>query len=75
MAENQKPKKGSSVFGGLLFLALAVFMFANNGEFAIALFGVVEVPLWIVGVISGLIGLGKLFGGNTEKKDDQNKTQ
>ena len=75
MAENQKTKKGNSVFVGLLFLAFAVFMFANNDEFAIALFGVIELPLWIVGVISGIIGLGKLFGGNTEKKDDQNKTQ
>ena len=74
MAENQKPKKGNSVLGGLLFLALGVFFFANNKEFSIALFGILELPLWIPGVIAVIIGLSK-FGGKTEKKDDQDKTQ
>ena len=66
MAKNPE-KKENPILAGILMLVVAVIMFAFSDEFYWAPFGF-ELPLWILGILAGIIGVVSLVKGIKEKK-------
>lgn len=62
-------KKENPILVGILMLVAAVVMIAGAGEYVWVLFGVIELPLWIPGIIAGVVGVLSLVKGIKEKKN------
>ena len=61
-------KKENPILIGILFILGAVFLIAKSNEFVWMLFGVIEIPLWILGILAAVVGVLSLVKGIKEKK-------
>lgn len=75
MAKNQKQKKDNPILVGILLLVAAVVAITMAGEYVWVLFGVIELPLWVPGILFGLIGIVSLVTGIKEKKAKKENVQ
>ena len=67
MAKNQN-KKENPILVGILMLIAALVAIVFGGDYVWVLFGVLELPLWVPGILIGLVGILSLVTGIKEKK-------
>ena len=67
MANNQKKKENPILVGILLLIASAV-AFSFGSDYVWVLFGVIELPMWVPGILMGLVGIISLVSGIKKKK-------
>ena len=67
MAKN-KEKKERPILVGIFLLAAAVMAFTLGRDYVWVLFHVIELPMWVPGILLGLGGIISLVTGIKEKK-------
>ena len=67
MAKNKSGKKENPILVGILMLIVAAVLIAGAGSYVWVLFGVLELPLWVPGVLAGILGVFQLIVGIKEK--------
>ena len=76
MAKKAKgEKKENPILIGILLLIVGAGMIAGSGNFVWVLFEVIELPLWIPGIASALLGVLSLVIAIKEKKNKKNNDQ
>lgn len=74
MADNKQPeKKENPILLGSLLLICGSVMLAMRNEYNLELFGVLEIPMVIPGIIAAVAGLAQLVKGIKEKKKEKDE--
>ena len=68
MSKNKANKKDNPLVGGIILLICGILMIAVGQDYLWVLFGVIEIPLQIVGVVAAVLGVLCTVKGIKEKK-------
>ena len=75
MADNKQPeKKENPILLGSILLICGGVMLAMRAEYNLMLFGFLEIPLWIPGIIACALGALRLVNGIKEKNAKKENT-
>ena len=53
---------------GILLLIASAVAFSFGSDYVWVLFGVIELPMWVPGILMGLVGIISLVSGIKKKK-------
>ena len=68
MAKRGSEKKENPIVVGILFLVVAAILILGAKDYVWVLFGTLELPLWVPGILAGILGVVKLVTGIKEKR-------
>ena len=66
--EKNKEKKENPILVGIFLLIASVVAFVAGGDYVWVLFHVIELPMWVPGILLGLGGIISLVTGIKAKK-------
>ena len=77
MANNQKKdhENTGSVLIGVLFLLGGLFFILKNDEYHLQMFGFLELPLWLFGAASILMGIMMILINLDKKKKEKEENK
>lgn len=68
MSKSKQEKKENPLIGGILLLICGILMVALGKDYLWVLFGVIEIPLQIAGIVIAVLGVISTALGVKEKK-------
>lgn len=71
MSEDKNKKKDDSLAGSILLLICSIVIVIVGGDYVWYPFGLVEIPLQIVGVIVGILAAISVFAELKKKKNQK----
>lgn len=70
MAKQEENKKENPLVGGIILLVCSIIAIALGADYVWVLFGAIEIPLQIVGIVGAIISILFIIAGVKAKKQD-----